>query len=204
MQSFHRLVQNPHFILIARTILGFVLVAASIVKISNQRKFIQIVRSYELLPKRAAGLVGRILAVSELVVGSTLLLGFLQPWPALAATGLFSLFCGAVSINLLRGRREIACGCFELNQEKHLTWNIALRNAAFSIIAATVAISYSNFSPLPFSYEQLKVEQLSIEEKTVTVLLAGAAFALWWLGNAFLLLRHLPDPGQSCGGCSEN
>lgn len=91
---------------------AFVLIAAGFSKITPaaQRSFPSQVKAYGLLPSSLATLVARCLPLVELVAGFGALLGL--AWAVTVGASLFMAFGIAITVNLLRGRRELVCGCF--------------------------------------------------------------------------------------------
>jgi len=67
--------------------------------------------NYKLLPDGLINVAAILLPWLEVIVGGSLLLGIGTAGGALIATALFSIFAGALTINLIRGL-DIACGCF--------------------------------------------------------------------------------------------
>ena len=144
--------------------------------------------------------IAQLLPFAEVVIGVTLLLDRLKPWSALSASGLFLAFSFAVAINILRGRRNIACGCFGSELEDHLSWGIVFRNVVLGSLAGTVA--FSSFGiVLPWVPSADGSLRLSTQETVGTVLVAGAVLLLILLWRVVLGLRRLPEL-ERCGGCS--
>jgi hypothetical protein len=185
MPDWHTLVTEPHIVLFARTTVGLILLIAGIAKIGDRHQVADMIRNYQLLPSDMTKLLGLALPLVEIAIAVSLLAGVLMPWSALAAISLFLLFSGAVAINLLRGRREIACGCFGTSEEQHLSWLIVVRNIALAGLAA-LSIGYS---------ETLLdlLARISVIETAATVLMVSTALVLWWLGGRLMALWHLPD-----------
>src|SRR5215216_1575502 len=129
MQDFDGAIVFQYVIVASRTIAGAILLMAGISKISNHQKFAEAVKNYELLPARLAELVARVLPIIEIVTAVLLLASLLTAWVSLVATFLFLAFTGAVAINLLRGHRDIDCGCFGSKGHGYLTWGMVVRNA---------------------------------------------------------------------------
>jgi len=98
---------NLELVLLARTLVGLVLIAASVPKLTSPGKFVEIVKEYQLLPEKVARVAGRILPLLELAAGLGLVSGSFMPWPSLVAILLFVLFIAAISGNLLRGRSPL-------------------------------------------------------------------------------------------------
>ncbi len=187
MRSFFETVTAQHTLVFARTLVGLLLLTAGISKLGNHREFLEVVRDYRLLPENASRFVGRLIPVIEMLVSAGLLFAVLALWMSMAATALFLLFGSAVAINLLRGRRDISCGCFGPNQNHHLTWGLVARNGILAGLASLVWL---------VSPRAVGVEQLPIAETVATGLIAGAALASWWLCGVIIRMWRPPDDGH--------
>ena len=187
MQSLQHVLTEQHVILFVRAFLALVLLTAGIAKLVKRREFVEVVRNYRLLPESLAGFMGRSLPVIEVVVAIGLLLGIFIYWLAIIAIGLFLLFGSAVAINLLRGRRNISCGCFGPQQNHRLTWGLVMRNAVFAGLATMIWQGHHMFD---------RIEQSPIGETVATMLVAGAVLASWWLWGVIVKMWRLPDDGH--------
>ena len=183
-------------LLLARTVAGLVLIFASVPKLTSPGKFSQIVQEYQLLPNKFARVAGRILPLIELACGFALLLGISTPWPGVVAMLLFALFAGAISINLLRGRRFIQCGCFGVGRETRLSWGSVLRNVTLGGVAflsrgapiSSGCISLRGCAPNPIAI--LPIGQ------TATIMISGIGIlSLWGLFGTIRKLGKLPGRG---------
>ncbi|HET8580136.1 MAG TPA: MauE/DoxX family redox-associated membrane protein [Nitrospiraceae bacterium] len=195
MPALQQIIGDPHFLILSRTIIGVLLLSAGILKVLKGRlHFVDVVKGYELLPLPAVRVVARCLPWTEMVVGLCLLLGVLMSVSALLASGIFLLFAGAVTINLLRGRRHIACGCFGSTADEGLNWSIVVRN---TILASVSLLMAGTASPLawisPFPPKPADLISLSSGEIIVTAFLGGAGLALWSLSRLIVWLWRLPD-----------
>jgi uncharacterized membrane protein YphA (DoxX/SURF4 family) len=179
---------NLYILSFLRVILGLVLLSASVTKLGDFSKFTEIVSAYELLPRRAVTITSYLILLTECSVGICLLMGVRLPWAASTATGIFLLFTGAVTINILRGRKEIACGCFGASSEEHLTWLIVLRNVVLAGCAAFLAITQLGKS---FWIFPITNGTLSRGETFATTSLAIATVSIWWLSRVLLKARWL-------------
>src|SRR6266446_4111531 len=135
------LIHNAHILPFLRVILGLILLTASVTKLGDFRKCTEIVSAYELLPERTVTTTSFFILLTECFVGGCLFIGLLLPWAAFAAAGIFITFTGAVAINLLLGRNEIACGCFGSSSEQRLTWFIVIRNLVLTACAFVLALA---------------------------------------------------------------
>ena len=102
---------QPWLTLLARLILGGILVVAGGLKIPHPDKSAMAVRAYELLPISVANLFGYSLPWVEVGVGILLILGIAVRINAAIGTLLMLLFVIAISQAWARGL-SIDCGCF--------------------------------------------------------------------------------------------
>jgi len=102
---------QPWLTLLARLILGGILVVAGGLKIPHPDKSAMAVRAYELLPISVANLFGYSLPWVEVGVGILLILGIAVRINAAIGTLLMVLFVIAISQAWARGL-SIDCGCF--------------------------------------------------------------------------------------------
>ena len=102
---------SPVLSLAFRVILGALFLYAGIAKIVDPMGFARSIHNYKLLPESLINVAAILLPWLEVIVGGSLLLGIGTAGGALIATALFSIFAGALTINLIRGL-DIACGCF--------------------------------------------------------------------------------------------
>lgn len=186
MESFWHLVADQHTVVFGRTFVALVLLTAGVAKLGNRREFVSIVRSYRLVPESTSGFVGGLLPAIETIAGVGLLFGILTGWLTPAAAGLFLLFGSAVAINLLRGRREISCGCFGPQHSQRLSWGLVIRNVVLAGFAGVIWV-------IPTVADG--VNQYPIAETVATMLVAGATLASWWLWGVILKFWRLTEVG---------
>ena len=115
-------------------------------KWANIRWFSSTVQSYQLAPSVISLPIALSVAAAESALGVLLLLSpsanRLGRWAAWLIAG----FTVAVLINLVRGRRNMSCGCGPLMPEQRLSWYLLLRNGGF--IGVSVLATISSLSPL--------------------------------------------------------
>ncbi len=128
---------------LARFLVGLLLVIAGASKLSDLAGFAKLVCEYRVLPRIAATVVGYSLPAIEILLGSALVFGIAQPWASLGACFLFASFAVAVTTNLLRKRYHLRCGCFGSRNNRHLSMSVMYRN-----IALAAAALYSALPPL--------------------------------------------------------
>src|SRR5437868_15103779 len=86
----------------------------------------------ELLPMTAVPTSAVLLIGLEFFSGAGILIKRSFPISALFAAGLFFLFGSAVAVNLLRGRKELSCGCFG-KKGAPISWHIVARDVLFAV-----------------------------------------------------------------------
>lgn len=97
--------------LLARLVLGGVLLVAGALKVADLDQSREATRAYQLLPATLADLVGSILPFAEVALGVLLILGLLTRGSAILSGLLMLAFVAAVGSAWARGLR-IDCGCF--------------------------------------------------------------------------------------------
>ncbi len=124
------------FRLFLRLLLGLILLSTGISKLTHPVPFRNAIQDYRILPPAvdAKYAISRILATSipimEVVTGLGLISGLLLLPLVLLALLLFLVFCGALMINLARGRYDLSCHCAGVLGEHRISWWLILRNAA--------------------------------------------------------------------------
>lgn len=91
--------------------------------------------NYAILPESAVPLAVRVLPVLESSAAVALLVESSRGFGALSVLGLLTVVTAAVVINLLRGRREIDCGCGGADSHQPLSWGLVLRNVLLALTA---------------------------------------------------------------------
>jgi uncharacterized membrane protein YphA (DoxX/SURF4 family) len=102
---------SPWVSLVARLVLGGVMLVAGALKVTDPEAATQAVRAYELLPQGFDGVVGLLLPFLEIGIGLLLIVGYGVRAAAVAAGVFMVLFIAAVSSAWVRGL-AIDCGCF--------------------------------------------------------------------------------------------
>jgi uncharacterized membrane protein YphA (DoxX/SURF4 family) len=97
--------------LVARLLLGGVILLAGALKILHPAQSVLAVRGYQLLPYEVAVAVGHALPLLEMVVGTLLILGFFTRAAAVVGGLLMLAFIIGIASAWARGI-SIDCGCF--------------------------------------------------------------------------------------------
>lgn len=129
---------DTSLVLAIRLTLAFVFAAGAVHKLTNLRAFRDTVRNYRMLPTGLLNPVVFLLPAAELLTALTLLLPASRR-PGLWAAGLLLLlYALAISINLLRGRSNIDCGCGGFGSTQPISGGLVVRNL---VLIAMVALA---------------------------------------------------------------
>lgn len=125
--------------LLARLVLGWLLLGGGVAKFARLGQFRAAVADYQLLPPSAVQPAAVGVAAAEAALGGCLVSGVaVRPAAVLAAT-LFTLLTVAIGINLSRGRR-IDCGCIGVSPRTKISGGLVARNALLIAVSMGVAI----------------------------------------------------------------
>jgi uncharacterized membrane protein YphA (DoxX/SURF4 family) len=126
--------------LVARVLVGVVLVVAGFAKVRAAKDFASATRQFRILPGPLVSPVSRVLPVVELGAGLGILSGAAPAFFGWLAVGLFLLFTLAIIVVLARGDL-LRCSCFGALAGERLTWLSVARNVVLT--SAAVAIAWS-------------------------------------------------------------
>lgn len=113
-------------------------ISASQHKRADNRRFAAQLEAYELLPRTLVSGFARLLPWIELAVGILLLVPASRAMAGFVAGLLLAVYALAVLLNLLRGRRNIDCGCGGIPQP--LSYWLVLRNGVLVAAAALLTL----------------------------------------------------------------
>jgi len=120
---------------------ALVLWLSAVPKLREFDRFHAAIEAYRLVPISWSRTVALAFVAGEAGVALLLTLTPLHAASALAAIGVIAVATGAVAINLLRGRRDIRCGCGGRDDSMPLSAGLLWRNAALLAVLATAAAS---------------------------------------------------------------
>lgn len=115
---------------------ALILMIGAIDKLRDRELFEAIVENYRVLPPGPASRwFAALLPVAEIATAGMLLWPSMRGTGALAAVALLSMFSLAIALSLLRGRRDVDCGCGGASGRQTLAWWLIVRNAALALLA---------------------------------------------------------------------
>lgn len=80
-------------------------------KFAVRGKFAETLTSYRVLPARAISAAALLVPTLECVIAASLLIPRIRSAGSLAGAALLAIYAAAMGLNLLRGRRDLECGC---------------------------------------------------------------------------------------------
>jgi uncharacterized membrane protein YphA (DoxX/SURF4 family) len=119
---------DPVFAWVLRTSLAALFATAAIHKMRDPDAFLRTFSEYEILPRRLTAPSAIALVMAELSISVGLLIPLGGYAAELAAVSLLSIYTLAIGLNLLRGRRDIDCGCLGPANRQPLSGWLLLRN----------------------------------------------------------------------------
>jgi hypothetical protein len=125
----------------AAAFLAVLFARAALHKASDRAHMQGLVADYALFPEQAAAPAVIALIALESLCPLMLAIPALTQSGATLACALLLLYALAMAINLLRGRREIDCGCG--GESQHISWTLVARNVALAACASLVSLSYA-------------------------------------------------------------
>ena len=128
---------DPLLDLVLRGTLAIVLVLAALHKLRDRATFEGQLGGYDLLPASLVHPASRAIPLTELAVALFLLAR--SEHAALCGVLLFVGYGAAMAINLVRGRREIACGCGGADGRQQLHPALVIRNLLLALGAAAIS-----------------------------------------------------------------
>ena len=85
--------------------------SAAVHKLRDPGRFAAVFDSYQLLPLPVRSVAAMLVPLAESAVAAGVLLGPVRIAAAVVGSVLLITYALAIAINLLRGRRDLACGC---------------------------------------------------------------------------------------------
>jgi hypothetical protein len=123
-----------------RGALALLFLVAAVHKLRAPAAFRAQLADYRLVPAPATPGLAAAVVAGELATGLALLAASLREAAVPAALALLCAYSGAIAINLLRGRREIDCGCSGPGLRQPLSPWLLARNGLIAAIALACVI----------------------------------------------------------------
>lgn len=102
---------DPAFAMLIVLGIAALLTAAGSHKLKHLALFAETFAAYRLLPDAAARRLAWSIPCAEIGIAAALLWPPSRPWGVMGAIAIFAAYAAALALNLLRGRRDLDCGC---------------------------------------------------------------------------------------------
>ena len=128
---------DPAINLVAALVLSYVFVLAGLHKCRAPAEFATTLANYKILPEGMNRQAVYLVPVAEIMTGGALLIPATMQLAALSAGILLCIYIAAIGVNLLRGRRNIDCGCGGPAQKQTISeWMIARNGLLLLLVLA--------------------------------------------------------------------
>ena len=101
-------------------------------KLHDPSAFRSVLGVYRVLPERAVPAAASVIVALELVIGVGCVVPGIAGAACVAGAGLLFAYAWAIAANLLRGRRDIDCGCGGPGGRRPLSGALLVRNGALT------------------------------------------------------------------------
>jgi hypothetical protein len=168
---------DPVLILLIRAGLALLFASAAAHKLRDLPAFRDSLAAYDLVPSTTVRTLSVLIPAGEATVAGALLLAGTSPLPSLATAGLLLLYTGAIAVNLLRGRRDIDCGCRGPLRRQPLGVGLVARNGVLlsAAVASALPAAMRPFVWIDFFTFVAGLAAACLSYTAVDVLLSGAA-----------------------------
>jgi Methylamine utilisation protein MauE len=124
--------------------------SAGVHKLRDLKRFEEIFSAYGLVTSAARWHFSRVIPILELAVAAGLLFDASRTWAGAVGIGLLSTYAAAITVNLRRGRRDLACGCGGPDERRPIAPWMVWRNIVIALVLAG-ALAPWTVRPLNFT-----------------------------------------------------
>jgi uncharacterized membrane protein YphA (DoxX/SURF4 family) len=133
-------IQYPQLVTASRWLLALVFLISAIGKFQDMPSFISITLDYQVLPILWARRFAIALPWLEISIALLLIFGLGTQVAAGMSIMLLLSFVIAVGLNLLRGRKNLDCGCQGGRRQQKISSRLLLRNACLLLFSLQIAL----------------------------------------------------------------
>ena len=131
---------DPAFTIIVSICMSLMFGFAAVHKLKAVTVFKATMDEYQLVPLMLSGVVAVLLIVAELAAAILVLVPAVRTTGLMIMTVLLLIYAAGIGINLLRGRRDIDCGCSGPSSRHELSGWLVLRNLVLLSLVLLAAI----------------------------------------------------------------
>lgn len=132
---------DPVVMIALSLMLSYVVVDAGLHKLRNPRHYAAVIDDYRVLPQGSGAFAVWVTGAVEIGAGVAILLPPLHRAGLALAAALLLAYFAAMALNLLRGRREIDCGCGAPGRAQGLSAGLLVRNAGLALAALVLGVA---------------------------------------------------------------
>jgi Methylamine utilisation protein MauE len=132
------------YLIVAGTAL--LLAGAAIQKFRGLARFADIVVAYRVLPPAFGGPVARLIPCLEAAIALALVWQPVRNGAVIAAMVLLIAYAAGLSVNLLRGRRDLDCGCGAARDRRPIAAWMVWRNLLLAVALGFAVLPWSSRS----------------------------------------------------------
>lgn len=132
---------DPSLTLTAQFFLALLLLVAGLHKHADLNRIMAAVSAYRVVPGYFTKPVAWLVIAIELTVGTALVIPRTRESASFAAAGVFVVYFVVMSLGLIRGHREIDCGCSLYGREVPLSGAHLIRNGVLVLVAIMASMS---------------------------------------------------------------
>ncbi|PZU74664.1 MAG: methylamine utilization protein MauE [Rhizobium sp.] len=158
--------------------IGSLFMVAGVAKLRDPAAFRAAVANYGILQRAGVGPVAVLLPVVEIVGGGMLALRVALPASALLIAVLLIVFAASMAVNLLRGRRNMDCGCTLGVRGQPISWALVVRNLGLVVMCVVATLPQGPPQPT-----------LALTSSWI----AGILLLLWYQLVTAIVTLQLPD-----------
>jgi hypothetical protein len=118
--------------------------SAAVHKLRDLRRFDEIFSAYGLIPGRTRLRLSRLVPLAEGLVAIGMLLDVSRVPAVLCAMALLIAYAAAITLNLSRGRRDLACGCGGPDDRRPIAPWMVWRNILLAWVLALVLLPWGS------------------------------------------------------------
>jgi hypothetical protein len=133
------MILDPFLTLVAQCFLALLLLSTGLHKSTNPERVRAALSAYRVVPASCVRAVAYLVVGIELTVGAALMVPPLCKSASLAAAGAFAVYFGVMGLAIVRGYRNLDCGCSFHGRAAPLSGAHLVRNAvlvSFAVVAS--------------------------------------------------------------------
>jgi uncharacterized membrane protein YphA (DoxX/SURF4 family) len=140
---------------------AYIFFFSSITKVNDYSKHLEVVKSYNILPHSLIKFVTTTMIIVELFASVIVIIDIATFYGIICLIFLTLIYTLAIQINLLRGRRDLSCGCGGVLGDHKLSYKLVIRNSAIlGLLLLSLTFSGDRLSLITYLYLNLFVTSL--------------------------------------------